>query len=102
MRYRSFHQASGGVSFHTLQVFFHKYFSRKNRKQLARRDNASEETGSELEAVSDEDDANSEQEIDEGESSDPEEDAVWKVRTLSVLFLLLSCSLPGYASYHAA
>jgi len=93
---------------HPIQVFFHKYFSRKNRRQLAQvvQDEGSEGVASEeyqdSGIISDEDRADSEHEVDEEGSSDAEEGAVWKVRLSRVLSFLFSYKLPGYASYHAA
>ena len=87
------------------QVFFHKYFSRKNCRHLAQvgQDEGSEGVvGSEgSQASGDEESADSEPETDEEGSSDVEEDVVWKVRTLRALGFPLLCALSGYAGYHA-
>lgn len=93
---------------HPAQIFFHKYFSRKNHRQLAQSNQHenNEEVGSEESQdsgkVSGEDGADGEHELDEEGSSKADEDAVWKVRTPSALCFLFSCEPSGYASYHAA
>lgn len=93
---------------HPTQIFFHKYFSRKNRRQLAQpdQDDNSEEMGSAESQdggkISDQDGDDSEHEVDEEGSSEAEEDAVWKVRPLRAPCFLCSCKPPGYASYHTA
>jgi hypothetical protein len=92
---------------HLAKVFFHKYFSRKNRRQLTQdgQDERSEGAGSEecqgSGIISEEDSADGEREADEEGSSEAEEGAVWKVRTPNALGFLFSCESPGYASYHA-
>lgn len=92
-----------------LQIFFHKFFSRKNQKQLGQggQDDGTERGGSEEaqdpDAAPDEDGTESDQEGVEEGFSDADEDAVWKVWTLSVLLLFFSWKqLPGYASDYAA
>lgn len=92
-----------------LQIFFHKFPSRKNQKRLgqAGQEDGAERAGSEVAqdpgAVSDEDGTESDQEGVEEGFSEADEDAVWKVWTLSILSLFFSCKqLPGYASDHAA
>ena len=70
------------LTLHPIQVFFHKYFSRKNRKQRSRtgQDESSEGATSE---VSQDFDAVSDEQSEDDVSSDAEEDVVWKVRTSS-------------------
>lgn len=89
---------------HLTQIFFHKYFSRKNQRQPVQvgQDESRERAGSEESRIlSNEGSADSEHEVDEEGSSDVEEDAVWKVRTRRTSGCLFSYAPTGYASHDA-
>lgn len=74
-----------------LKVFFHDYFTRKGEKEktlAARKNKKKEENEEEEKEDSDEDDGDK-LEDDEEKNSDSDEAEIWKVRGLSVSFLLV-------------